>query len=196
MRVERVAQRQRACLPGCCWARQGSRCACVCWSAAGQREWCCKLQRAERELCGSEQRREQRRVECQCCWVGRDGPERVECWRAAWAHGVRGQRLGQRQRSCVQGAWRCVWRSCGGCVCWSAAGQRQLAVELRRAECELCRSEQRRLQRVFECDCCGAGRGGDQRLQRQGAGWRDCMRRERVAERQRGCVPQRVRRVS
>ena len=62
----------------------------------------------------------------------------------------------------------------------------QRAAELRRAECELCWSEQCREQRVFECDCCGAGRVGRERREQQGASWCYGVQRERVAERQRG----------
>ena len=41
VRCERVAERQRACVPGCCWIWFWSDCGCVCWAAAGQREWGC-----------------------------------------------------------------------------------------------------------------------------------------------------------
>ena len=108
---------------------------------------------------------------------------------------MRGQRLGQRQCCCVQSARRRVRRCCGGCVCWCHAGQRQRAGELRRSECELCCCEQCREQRGCECDGCGAGRSGCERRKQQGASRRDCVCGERVAERQRGCVPQRVWRV-
>jgi hypothetical protein len=106
---------------------------------------------------------------------------------------VRGQRLGERQWCCVQSGWGRAYRGrCGGCVCWCAAGQRQRAAELRRAECELCWCEQCREQRVVERDCCGAGRGGGERREQQGASWRDSVCRERVAGRQWCCVPHRV----
>jgi hypothetical protein len=193
VRRERVAERQRACLSEWCRIRLGPACACECWCAAGQLECSCELQRAERELCRTEQCREQRRLERECCWAGRDGDERVECGRAARAQRVRGQRLGERQWCCVQSGWGRAYRGrCGGCVCWCAAGQRQRAAELRRAECELCWCEQCREQRVFERDCCGAGRGGGERREQQGASWRDSVCGERVAGRQWRCVPHRV----
>jgi hypothetical protein len=95
---------------------------------------------------------------------------------------VRGQRLGQRQCCCVQSARRRVRRGCGGCICWCSAGQRERAVELRRAERELSRTEQRCEQRGCERDRCGAGRGGPERRKQQGATRLDCVRRKRVAE--------------
>ena len=196
MRCERVAQRQRACVPCRGRAAWRVRCGCERWCAAGQHECCCELRCAERELCWCEQCREQRRLERQCCWARRDGRERVECWRAAGAQRVRGQRLGQRQWCCVQSGWRCFWRCCWGCVCWCCAGQRKRAVELRRAERERCWCEQRCEQRGCECDCCGSRRSGGERREQQGASWRECVCRKRVAERQRGCVTQRVWRVS
>jgi hypothetical protein len=40
------------------------------WRAARQRECCCDLRCAERELCWCEQCREQRGDECECVWAG------------------------------------------------------------------------------------------------------------------------------
>jgi hypothetical protein len=181
VRWKRVAQRQRACLPDCCWARQGRGCVGVCRSAAGQLECCCELRRAERELCWGEQRGEQRGAECERVWAraGREWRQRRRC---AWGDRVRGQRLGQRQRCSVQSSHGRVWRSRGGCVCWSSARQLQRAVELRRAERELSRTEQRCEQRGCERDRCGAGRGGPERHKQQGATRLDCVRGKRVAE--------------
>ena len=196
LRGQRLGQRQCCCVQSA--RRRVRRCCggCVCWCHAGQRQRAGELRRSECELCCCEQCREQRGDERQCCWARRDGRERVECWRTAGAQRVRGQRLGQRQWCCVQSGWRCFCRCCWGCVCWCCAGQRKRAVELRQAERERCWCEQRCEQRGCECDCCGSRRSGGERRELQGASWRECVCRKRVAERQRGCVPQRVWRVS
>jgi len=125
VRVERVAQRQRACLPGCCWARQGSRCACVCGSAAGQREWCCELQRAERELCCRQQWRHVWVHFCNCCWrwiciVWRE----FTCpfwWQRGFVDG-----LDQREQ-CCRALWVRCRRRCFRCSFLWCSGRRLVA---------------------------------------------------------------------
>ena len=178
---ERMEERQRCGVPQLWRDAQGGCSVDVVWRAAGQLECCCELRRAERELCWGEQRGEQRGAECERVWAraGREWRQRRRC---AWGVRVRGQRLGQRQRCSVQSSHGRVWRSRGGCVCWSSARQLQRAVELRRAERELSRTEQRCEQRGCERDRCGAGRGGPERRKQQGATRLDCVRRKRVAE--------------
>jgi hypothetical protein len=106
---------------------------------------------------------------------------------------VPGQRVGEQQWRCVQSGWRTGGGRCRDCVCWPAAGQCERACELRRAERELCCCQQCGEQRGHECDGCGAWRRGLQRGEQQGASRPDCVCRQRVVERQRACVPQRIR---
>ena len=197
LRCQRVEERQRLALPQ---LQRAGRRGCgggVVWSAAGQLERSCELRRAERERCWREQqqRGEQRGCERDCCRAGRDGRDGVErrCW--CGAQRVPGQRVGEQQRCCVQSAWRTAGGRCGHCVCGLAAGQCERACELRRAERELCCCEQCGEQRGHECDGCGAWRRGLQRGEQQGASRPDCVCRQRVVERQRACVPQRIRTV-
>ena len=121
--------------------------------AAGQRERCCELRRAERELCRGEQCREQRGHECECLW-SRAGRERAQCCWSCERERVRVERVAQRQRACLPG--RC-WARQGSwcaCVCRRAAGQREWSCELQRAEREFCFWQQRRDVWLHCCYCC------------------------------------------
>ena len=129
----------------------GAECCCFCWGAAGQRERGCELRRAERELCWSEQRCEQRGHECQRVWA-RDGGERAQrCWPCGRER-VRRERVAERQRACLSEWCRIRLGPACACECWCAAGQLECSCELQRAERELCWAQQRRYIRVFVCD--------------------------------------------
>ena len=119
--------------------------------AAGQRECGCELRRAERELCWSEQRCEQRGHECQRVWA-RDGGERAQrCWPCGRER-VRRERVAERQRACLSEWCRIRLGPACACECWCAAGQLECSCELQRAERELCWAQQRRFVRVSVCD--------------------------------------------
>ena len=134
---KRLEERQRCCVPQR-WgdARRGCSFG-VEWCAARQRECCCELRRAERELCWCEQCREQRGDECERVWAG-DGSRRAECCRWSGRQRLRCERVAQRQRAFVSCYFWMLQRS--GCfgIFGCAAGQHECCCELRRAESELC----------------------------------------------------------
>ena len=108
---------------------------------------------------------------------------------------MRGECLEEREQRGVPQHWRdALGRGSVG-VARVAAGQRECGCELRRAERELCWREQHGEQRRDERDCCGERRRGLERGEQQGASQLDCVCCERVAERQRACVPQRMRKA-
>ena len=93
--MQRLAERQRCGVPQ--RERDARRwCSdCVEWGAAGQRECCCELRRAERELCWCEQCCEQRRDERDCCGAGRRWGERCERQGASGRDCLRRQRVAE-----------------------------------------------------------------------------------------------------
>ena len=129
VRCERVAERQRACVPGCCWIWFWSDCGCVCWVAAGQRECCCELRCAERELCRGEQCCYLWFCVCECIWPRclavwlqcRSADRRQRC--------VRDLLDRREQCCCALRWWRWHRRRCVG-VCESSGWQYVCCCEL------------------------------------------------------------------
>jgi len=118
LRSERVAERQRACVPDCWGIRAGAECAGVCGCAAGQRECGCELRRAERELRRGEQLCDVWLRVRHCC-----GPRGVLAWRerrsAHRRHCCVVDGLDEREQRCGALRWgRRRWRRCVGvCEC-------------------------------------------------------------------------------
>ena len=190
---QRVGEQQRCCVQSA-WRTAGGRCGhCVCGLAAGQCERACELRRAERELCWREQRGEQRRDErdCRFCGWRRAWHERLLCESERWRERLRCQRVAQRQRCAVPQVQRVARRGWDGGVVRSAAGQLERSCELRRAERERCwrEQQQRGEQRGCERDCCWKRRLWSERGQRCWSSRGQRVGRERVAQRQRACLP-------
>jgi hypothetical protein len=124
-----------------------------------------------------------------CCGWRRAWHERLVCESERWRERLRCQRVAQRQRCALPQVQRVARRGCGGGVVRSAAGQLERRCELRRAERERCWREQRGEQRGCERDCCWKRRLRRERRERGWPSRGQRVGRERVAQRQRACLP-------